>query len=193
MSILKSMENEKYLRIMEAAKTVFLRYGFRRVTMQDIAQEAGVSRPALYLTFANKEEVFKAVARQISIESMIAIRAGLGSLSSIEAKLNFTFELWTVHPFELMLSSPDAKDLVYCTHGFARETIDQIDVEFEALLVEILQPLTASTRKSVLPAAQVAHLLAASIHGYKEAASSVAELRTMIAGLITLTLAALNA
>jgi AcrR family transcriptional regulator len=192
MSILKSMENEKYLRIIEAAKTVFLRYGFRRVTMQDVAAEAGISRPALYLIFANKEEIFKAAVEQISGESLIAIRAGLGSHLSIEAKLNFTFELWTVRPFELMLSSPDAGDLVDCTHGFARETMQRIGVEFEALLVEILQPLAPSGQTSVLPIAQVAQLMAASIHGYKEAAGTVAELRVMIAGLIKLTLAALN-
>jgi AcrR family transcriptional regulator len=186
------MENEKYLRIIEAAKTVFLRYGFRRVTMQDVAAEAGISRPALYLIFANKEEIFKAAVEQISGESLIAIRAGLGSHLSIEAKLNFTFELWTVRPFELMLSSPDARDLVDCTHGFAKETMQQIGVEFEALLVEILQPLAPAGQTSVLPIAQVAQLLAASIHGYKEAAGSVAELRVMIAGLIKLTLAALN-
>jgi AcrR family transcriptional regulator len=186
------MENEKELRILEAAKTVFLRHGFRRVTMQDVAREAGFSRPALYLIFPNKEEIFKTVVRQLSAESMSAIRAGLPTLPTIEAKLNFTFELWTVRPFTIMLSSPDAKDLVDCSHGFAKETIQQISEEFEALLIEILGPVVSSSHKSVLPAPQIAHLLAASTHGYKEAASSVAELRTMIAGLITLTLAALR-
>jgi AcrR family transcriptional regulator len=186
------MENEKELRVLEAAKTVFLRHGFRRVTMQDVAEEAGFSRPALYLIFPNKEEIFKAVVRQLSAESLSAIRAGLPNLPGIEAKLNFTFELWTVRPFTIMLSSPDAKDLVDCSHGFAKDTIQQITAEFEALLVEILEPVASSSHKSVLPAAQIAHLLTASVHGYKEAASSVAELRTMIAGLVTLTLAALG-
>jgi AcrR family transcriptional regulator len=186
------VENEKELRVLEAAKTVFLRYGYRRVTMQDIAEEAGISRPALYLIYANKEEVFKAAARRLAAESMRAIRADLGSHPSLEAKLNFTFELWTVYPFQLMLSSPDAKEIVDCTHSFAKDTIQAITVEFEALLVEILEPL-ASTRKSVLPIPQVAHLLSASVHGYKDAAGSVDELRSMIAGIITLTLAALRA
>jgi AcrR family transcriptional regulator len=184
------MESEKESRVLEAAKRIFLRHGFRRVTMQDIAEEAGISRPALYLIFANKEEVFKAAIIQLSAASMSAIRAGLESLPTIESKLNFTFELWTVHPFELMLSSPDAKDLVDCTHGFAAETMRQVSAEFEALLIEILQPLFS--QKTVLPVAQVARLLAASIHGYKEAAGSVADLRTMIASQITLTLAALE-
>jgi AcrR family transcriptional regulator len=185
------VENEKEVRVLDAAKTVFVRHGYRRVTMQDIAEEAGISRPALYLIYANKEEVFKAAARRLAAESMRAIRADLGRHASLEARLNFTFELWSVYPFQLMLSSPDAKEIVDCTHSFAKDTIQAITVEFEALLVEILEPL-ASTRKSILPIPQVAHLLSASVHGYKEAASSVDELRSMIAGIITLTLAALR-
>jgi AcrR family transcriptional regulator len=186
------METEKELRVLEAAKTVFLRYGFRRVTMQDVAEEAGISRPALYLIYPNKEEIFKAAVRGISAQSFAEIREGLKSLPSVEARLLFAFEVWTVRTFELMLASPDAKDLVNCVHEFARETILQAYSQFEAILAEILTPLTTSVPSPVLSAEQIAHLLAASIHGYKETATTVAEIREMISGLIALTLAALK-
>ena len=52
------MGQEKDDQIIEAATSVFLRYGFRRTTMGDIAEAAGVSRPALYLRFCNKEHIF---------------------------------------------------------------------------------------------------------------------------------------
>jgi AcrR family transcriptional regulator len=186
------MESEKYLRVLEAAKTVFLRYGFKRVTMQDIADEAGISRPALYLLLPNKEEAFKASIQNVSAASMAEIRAGLPTISDEEAKLRFVFEIWTVRPFQLMLSSPDAKDLVHCGQDFAGHIFAQVASEFESLLTEILKPLAALNRPAILPAAQIAHLLAASIHGYKDAARSVDELRQMIHGLIKLTLAALT-
>ncbi len=48
--------------VYEAAATVFAQYGFRRTTMNDIAQAAGISRPALYLMFANKENLFQGLA-----------------------------------------------------------------------------------------------------------------------------------
>jgi AcrR family transcriptional regulator len=186
------MEGEKYLRVLEAARTVFLRYGYRRVTMQDIADEAGISRPALYLVLPNKEEVFRAAMKQLTAESMAAIRAGLPALPDVEERLRFTFEIWTVQPFQLMLSSPDAKDLVHCGQDFASDILNQVAVEFEALLVEILTPLLDDGQSSVLPLTEIAHLLSASIHGYKEAAESVEQLRKMIHGLISLTLAALK-
>ncbi len=40
----ETMETDKETRVIEAAKRVFVRYGFRRVTMQDIAEEAGILR-----------------------------------------------------------------------------------------------------------------------------------------------------
>ena len=38
-----------------AALEVFKRYGVRKATMEEIAQEAGVSKPTLYATFKNKD------------------------------------------------------------------------------------------------------------------------------------------
>src|ERR1700728_1060719 len=125
------MENEKELRVVEAAKSVFLRYGFRRVTMQDIADEAGISRPSLYLIYPNKEEVFKATIRSLIRENLSTIREELSAQSTPEAKLRIVFEIWTVQPFQIMLNSPDAGDLVDCAHGFAREIVEQASAELE--------------------------------------------------------------
>ena len=37
---------------------VFLAYGFARTTMDDIARAADMSRPALYLLFKNKTDIY---------------------------------------------------------------------------------------------------------------------------------------
>jgi len=42
--------------IVRAAIGVFLRYGYARTTMRDIAQATGLTRPTLYLTFPTKSE-----------------------------------------------------------------------------------------------------------------------------------------
>jgi AcrR family transcriptional regulator len=46
------------------ARAVFLRYGYKRVTMSDIAEAAGMSRAALYVGFKSKEDVFVGVFDQ---------------------------------------------------------------------------------------------------------------------------------
>jgi AcrR family transcriptional regulator len=55
-------------RIVAAARTAFLRKGFARVTMEDVAQEVGVSKGALYLYFRTKTELLVEIQTQIRNE-----------------------------------------------------------------------------------------------------------------------------
>jgi AcrR family transcriptional regulator len=43
--------------ILDATDRIMSRYGFRKMTMDDLAQEAGVSKKTIYLHFRNKEDV----------------------------------------------------------------------------------------------------------------------------------------
>jgi AcrR family transcriptional regulator len=43
--------------ILDAADRLMARYGFRRITMDDIAKEAGIAKRTIYLRFSSKEEV----------------------------------------------------------------------------------------------------------------------------------------
>src|ERR1700739_1109236 len=45
--------------IVLAATQVFLRYGFKKTSMDDLARAAGLSRQGLYLHFPTKEALFK--------------------------------------------------------------------------------------------------------------------------------------
>ena len=42
---------------------MFSRYGVKRTSMVDLAQEAGVSRQTLYNVFRNKDDVLRALIR----------------------------------------------------------------------------------------------------------------------------------
>src|SRR5690606_34764929 len=44
-------------KILSAAIELFRQYGFKTITMDDIARRAGISKKTLYLHFANKNEV----------------------------------------------------------------------------------------------------------------------------------------
>jgi AcrR family transcriptional regulator len=193
----ETKEQARETQVLDAAKTVFLRYGFRRVTMQDVATQAGISRPALYLHYANKEELFKAVITNVAADNLRTVRTAVEVQRDVEGKLQQAFEVWAVEPFQLMLASPDASDLVDCAHGFAKETIAPFYAEFESILTAILDPLVgapivSSGSAKPLTAAAIAQLLTLSAHAFKEASSSIAELRSMIHSHIALTLAALR-
>lgn len=48
-------------KILTAAINAFGQYGYKKTTMQDIADEAGLSRPAVYQYYKNKAAVFSAL------------------------------------------------------------------------------------------------------------------------------------
>ena len=50
---------EPLTKILTASAELFSQYGFKTITMDDIARRAGISKKTLYLHFANKEEVVK--------------------------------------------------------------------------------------------------------------------------------------
>lgn len=60
--VVPEYKEEARNRILEAATEVFEK-GYRQATMDDVARKLGVSKGALYLYFASKEELFEAICR----------------------------------------------------------------------------------------------------------------------------------
>jgi AcrR family transcriptional regulator len=61
--------------IVQAALAVFAEKGFAAARLDEIAARAGVSKGAVYLYFATKEDVFRAVVEQAVAPNMQMIRA----------------------------------------------------------------------------------------------------------------------
>lgn len=69
----KSLQKRKY--ILERARSVFYKNGYRAVTMKDIVDACDISRGGLYLYFSSTKELFEAVLEQE--------RAGLDAVLSV--------------------------------------------------------------------------------------------------------------
>ena len=54
-------EEPRRARLLDAALTVFGRFGFRKTSMDEVARAAGISRQGLYLHYPTKEALFCAV------------------------------------------------------------------------------------------------------------------------------------
>ncbi|MBI1751757.1 MAG: TetR/AcrR family transcriptional regulator [Acidobacteria bacterium] len=185
------MREAKKAKVIQAAEASFLRYGYRRVTMGDIASAAGLSRPALYLHFCNKETIFEAVLRAFMTRAIEDLRAGLAQQGTVEDRLRFAFDVWAVRPFGLLAATPDAKELIDCGFEFAREAINQGTEAFEAELAAILAPRLGSNPGAESQAQDVARILTRAVQGFKQTATSPEDLRTMIHGLLNLVLPSL--
>jgi AcrR family transcriptional regulator len=65
--------------ILDAAFAVFAHHGFRKTSMLDIAEAAGMSRAALYLHFKNKEDVFRCASQRLHDEVMADVVAAMAA------------------------------------------------------------------------------------------------------------------
>ena len=61
MSPRPDVSEERRNQILEAAMAVFARQGFEQARMDDIAQEVGLSKGALYLYFKSKDAIISAI------------------------------------------------------------------------------------------------------------------------------------
>ncbi len=73
--------------ILEAAFQTFFQYGVKRATMDDIARAAGMSRPALYLVYKNKADIFRACVLSMMDELRDRLAGIASSTGSAEARI----------------------------------------------------------------------------------------------------------
>jgi AcrR family transcriptional regulator len=98
--------------ILQAALARFARYGFRRTSMEDIAREADISRAAVYLHFKNKEEIFRALARQLHEQALAAAADAAQAPGPIETRLRRILEAKVASMFDVVHGSPHAAELL---------------------------------------------------------------------------------
>jgi AcrR family transcriptional regulator len=169
------MGEDKRRRILKLALEIFFKHGYRRVEMKEIAEEAGISRPGLYLYFKTKEEIFSAAILQYSEAKIFEISENIASYKTRQAKLEYAFDVWCIRGFDRTLKSPEAREVSDCSLEFAREALDESYQKFEVLVASILKAPKASA---------TAHLLVSSTRGFKLVARSGSELRKLIHDLI---------
>lgn len=73
--------------IVEAAERLFLERGFGAVSMDDLAEAAGVARRTLYNQFAKKEEIFREMLLRVSRQLEDAFPPGIETEGEVEEVL----------------------------------------------------------------------------------------------------------
>jgi AcrR family transcriptional regulator len=97
--------------ILDAAFKVFLAYGFRRTTMADIADAAGISRPALYLEFKNKADIYRAGFMAMLDRTFRNVDAALEGDTPLCQRLTAALDAGVVAPMRRVQQSPHGAEL----------------------------------------------------------------------------------
>lgn len=85
--------NPKYLQILHTGRQLFWKFGYKRVSIEEICKEAGVSKMTFYKHFANKLELLKAIFDEIFEEAREKIRALEKAEFSSDEKLLMIFRM----------------------------------------------------------------------------------------------------
>jgi AcrR family transcriptional regulator len=102
----------KRARILEAAMKLVLAYGFSRTTMDDIARAAEMSRPALYLLFRNKTEIYRAIAGQFMDQSASRAEAILRQDGALSDRLMAMIEECLIGMMRKIAESPHGAEIL---------------------------------------------------------------------------------
>ncbi|HYB99879.1 MAG TPA: helix-turn-helix domain-containing protein [Candidatus Limnocylindrales bacterium] len=186
--------------ILEAALRCFGRDGFRRTALDRVAREAGISRAALYLHFANKEELFRALVEDLHARSLEdAIAASRADAPAVE-RLTGAICAKTARFFDLLRSSEHAQEFLDENHRLCGSISAAFALRHARLLARILASADAAGELSLaaagVSAAQIAELLLDTAEGIKTRNLSVlssAAYRKRLGDAVRLVLAGLVA
>lgn len=124
--------------ILAAAKTCFLKYGYGKTSLDDIAREAKLSRPLLYRKFANKEAIFAALYDDVCIAQLRAAAPVVLGKGTKREKLRRVCELVCVEPYALVRDAPMAEEFWVACDLVIPEIIEDHDRKWRALLARLL-------------------------------------------------------
>ncbi|MFZ7093395.1 TetR/AcrR family transcriptional regulator [Primorskyibacter sp. 2E233] len=98
--------------ILDAACPVFAQYGFRRTSMGDIAQAAGMSRPALYQYYQGKEDIARSTVQVFFEDAAQAVALALSEPGPVADVLARAFRAKGGEFMAMLLTSPHGSELV---------------------------------------------------------------------------------
>lgn len=82
-----SLRDERRPLLLQAAREVLLRFGYRKTSLEDVAREAGVSRATLYNYFPSKAELLRSIV-EVEVATVFATMERAAGLDlSPEARL----------------------------------------------------------------------------------------------------------
>src|SRR5271167_4870951 len=115
--------------LLDAALTVFTRYGYQKTSMNEVARSAQLSRQGLYLHFATKEELFQAAVRNtLETSSGAAVAALTNASLPLDQRLVRAFDEWFGRYIGIM--GGDASDLIDATTRLSATMLAQYEKVF---------------------------------------------------------------
>lgn len=130
-------QSERREHLLGVARKTFAQKGFQSTTMDDIAKEAGFTKPILYQYFDSKTDLYREIVAETANTLLTNLRNAVDPVSSPREKIEVAFRVY----FEMVVSETDAFRILFI-HSHEGETRGDLrSVEYE--LVGFIEPLIA--------------------------------------------------
>jgi AcrR family transcriptional regulator len=171
--------------ILDAATGVFLRYGYKKTSMDDLARAAGLSRQGLYLHFATKEALFQEGVLRLIATMRAAGRAALAQSDlAIEERVLEMFV--AIHGHLIGQADEHMAELLATANELVGPATDELEAEQTADLTRLLRAsgVALAWKDGGVSAKELAeHLMAASLgikHRVPTREAYVAQMRVAV-------------
>jgi len=155
--------------VVAAAFTCFARRGYRRVALEQIAREAGISRAALYLHFRDKEDIFRAVSRQVHASAQAAAEAAAAGPGDVVERIEAALAAKHGRFYAIVRGSPHVAELVEDQNRLCGDITETYRKRFQRLLRRVLEEADARGEIDLagagVAAAEAAELFVAGVRG----------------------------
>lgn len=128
---------ERREQLLEVAQKIFAEKGFQPTTMDDIAKEAGFTKPILYQYFDSKIDLYKEIVANTANKLLVTLSSAVSAVNTPRAKIEEAFRVF----FEMVISETDAFRILFI-HSHEGETQGELR-NMELGLVAFLEPLIA--------------------------------------------------
>ncbi|MDE1172965.1 MAG: helix-turn-helix domain containing protein [Parvibaculaceae bacterium] len=178
--------------ILDAALELFRAHGFRRTSMEDIAEAAEIAKGTLYLYFRSKEELFTALSQKLGARVLDAMdQAKIATANAdLEERLValFNAKLGFVH--HLLNSSPHAIELIDSSRRICEGRLGTLDERFLDDIAELLTEAAGqgqiSAKAAGLSLATAGDVITTAVHGAMSKVSDEAEFYKKIREIVHL-------
>ena len=148
--------------VLRQALECFLRFGYERTAMQDIATAAGLSRQGLYHHFSNKDELFNALAEATNAWTLRAAevardKARVDGLAFVGVMAATLFARLGAMQFRLG-ASPEALEFVDQAMRRCMPILERYADLFHKMLTQMIEDEIAAGRLELTPGVTPAHL-----------------------------------
>jgi AcrR family transcriptional regulator len=185
--------------IVLAALELFTRHGYRKTSIDDIAQAAQVAKRTVYLHFKNKAAVFLAILEYLGDQIRQRCIAAERMSGTVVDRLTGLLDAYFGLGFDLFSKSEHMPELEETFSKLARTKISELNTEYEDRLARFLRSLQKTGEiggpPQGLTVGQIVHILTRAAEGAKHDAKVQGDRRALerrLRELAMLTIAAMR-